>query len=339
MQIAELAEALNHASSDFEIGELQDMRVRLTSLDRPPCRGIFSKQTIHDDYAFHLGGRTELQFNIGKEKKDGVEMIRHGVAFSLEPSRTLPTIDPLRPKIARFNDYVRTHPEDFPGFWMWHYRGQSRSEDNLVSPISDEMIAPGTFIMLGRAVKADEVDVPSILADFDLLIPLYVFVESGGRAVTFSEGLPFTPGCPRFAESTSVTFPGRTNDVSLRHKQLQRMLYHLLCLEAGADNVAVEHSLNLGVRVDVVVRTNSRMTFYEVKVAPTVQSCLRPALGQLLEYACWPSADRAGELVVVGESEVDRDSAAYLRLLRDRFALPLWYRRIDTEHNALGERS
>lgn len=70
------------------------------------------------------------------------------------------------------------------------------------------------------------------------------------------------------------------------------------------------------------------MAFYELKVAPSIQACVRLALGQLLEYAHWPSDARAVELIVVGEGTPDEDARAYLRLLRDRFTLPVWYRQI-----------
>ncbi len=154
----------------------------LRSLKRAPASSIFNSQTIRDDYAFHVGGRTELQFNIGKEEHEQGDVIRHGVAFSLETSQTLPVIDPLLPKIARFNDYVRSHPEDFPGLRMWHWDEHSgRSDDRPVGPISDDLIRPGIFIMLGRYVRDDEVDLPGILADLDHLLPLYTYVESDGQ--------------------------------------------------------------------------------------------------------------------------------------------------------------
>lgn len=339
MLIPELADDLNRASGNFEIGRLQEIRVRLKSLKRAPCHGIFGTQTVHDGYAFHVGGRSELQFNIGREEHDGGDVIRHGVAFSLELSQTLPTLDPLLPKISRFNDYLRSHPEDFPGFRMWYYSDEGRSDDQAVAPIPDDLVVAGTFIMLGRYVPVGEADVPGILEDFDRLLPLYVFVESGRHGPTSAKGPAFHPGCPDFAVSTTTTLSDRTIDVALRHKEVQRVLYDLLCREAGRDNVRMEHPLDLGVRVDAAVRQEGGFTFYEVKVAPTAQSCLRAALGQLLEYAHWPSADRAGELIVVGEAVLDSDGEKYLRFLRERFALPLWYRRIDITRKALEGRS
>jgi hypothetical protein len=339
MTIPDLANALNEASSDFEIGHLQEIRVRLRSLDRAPSRGIFNHQTIHEDWAFHVGGRTELQFNIGKEEHEGGDVIRHGIAFSLELSQTLPTIDRLLPKIARFNDYVRSHPEDFPGLRMWHFRDDVRSEDRSVGPIPDDLIQVRTFIMLGRYVGVDDVDVPAILMDFDRLLPMYTYVESGSHGPSSSEIRGFEPGCPRFAETATAILPARTVDVALRHKAVQSVLYDLLCQEAGKENVRVEYPLDFGARVDAAVRQNGKLIFYEVKIAPTVESCVRAALGQLLEYAHWPSADRASEIVIVGEATLDADGEAYLRLLRERYALPLWYRRIDLDGHVLGGKS
>lgn len=340
MKIPDLANALNEAAGRFDIGRLQEMRVRLRSLDRMPSRTIFGSRTIHDTYAFHVGGRTELQFNIGSEDLDGVTHIRHGLAFSLELSQTLPTLDPLLPKILTFNHYVRTQPEDFSGFRMWHSGPDGRSEDRSVGPIQDALITPGTFIMLGRHVPAEKVHVPTILADFDRLLPLYVFVESTeASSASSAEPEPFRPGCPAFMEHTTASLSEQTVDVALRHGVIERVLYQQLCDEAGAANVRMEHSLAFGVRVDAAVRSNEEFAFYEVKVAPTVQSCVRAALGQLLEYAYWPDADRARELIVVGEPEVDNESRAYLSLLRKRFGLPLWYRRIDLERAVLGERT
>lgn len=340
MLISELANALNEASADFEIGRLQEIRVRLRSLKRTPACGIFNRQTIRDDYAFHVGGRTELQFNIGKEEREQGEVIRHGVAFSLETSRTLPVIDPLLPKIARFNDYVRSHPEDLPGLRMWHWDESSgRSSDHPVGPISDDLIRPGIFIMLGRYVGDDEVNPPDILADFDRLLPLYTYVESEGQGPRYSQGRDFEPGCPRFAETATVVLSERTLDVALRHKAVQQVLYDVLCQEAGKENVRVEYSLDFGVRVDAAVQRDGKLVFYEVKIAPTAQSCIRAALGQLLEYAHWPSTERASEIVVVGEAALDSDGQAYLRLLRERYALPLWYRQINLDGRVLADKS
>lgn len=324
--IQELAAALNAAADSFAIGRLQELRAQLRSRSRVGPPALFDQRTIHDGYAFHVGGRKELQFNIGVETRNGRVGIRHGVAFSLEPSRSLPTIEPLRPKIDRFNEYLRSHPEDFPGFLMWHSDQGGQHPDHDVAPIADDLVRPGVFVTLGRWVQQGEVDPRAILLDFDRLLPLYAYVESEGTRPLPREARTFKPGCPEFVSTATAFIPERAGEIALRHKVLQRALYECLSVESGAENVAIEHELDLGVRVDAAVRQRTGMAFYELKVAPSIQACVRLALGQLLEYAHWPSDARAAELIVVGEGTPDEDARAYLRLLRDRFTLPVWYR-------------
>ena len=224
---------------------------------------------------------------------------------------------------------------------MWHFHKGDLSEDRAVGPIPDDLIAVDTFIMLGRRVPVDEVNVRRILADFDRLLPLYVYVETNTdrHSSPVPSELDFKPGCPSFVESTSRTLPEPTVEVALRHQQLQKELYKHLCQEAGRENVRVEQPLAFGVRVDAVVHQDGEYSFYELKVAPTAQSCIRAALGQLLEYAYWPATERASELIIVGEPELREDDSDYLRLLRQRFDLPLWYRRIDTDRSVLEKKS
>ena len=334
--IQTLAEALHSAAGNFAVGQLQELRAQLHSRSRASPPALFDHRTIHDDYAFHVGGRKELQFNIGVETRDGRRCIRHVVAFSLEPSRSLPTIEPLRPKIDRFNEYLRSHPEDFPGFWMWHWDQGERRPDHEVAPIPADLVRPGVFVALGRWVPQGEVDARAILMDFDRLLPLFAYVESDSARGAPPEARRFKPGCPDFVTTTTAIIHGRSGEIALRHKVLQRALYKCLSTESGEENVAIEHELDLGVRVDAAVRQTHGMAFYELKVASTIQACVRLALGQLLEYAHWPSGTRAAELIIVGEATADEDARAYLQLLRDRFTLPVWYRQIAGTPPVLG---
>src|SRR2546426_10431872 len=93
-----IAHELNSRASAYAIGALQEVRADLKKLGRQPGRDIFTSQTIADEWAFHHGGRSELQFNIGMENVSNVTKLRHGVAFSFETSRTLHSIDILIPK-------------------------------------------------------------------------------------------------------------------------------------------------------------------------------------------------------------------------------------------------
>jgi hypothetical protein len=337
MDIPTLAERLNASASRFSIGRLQELRARLRSLSRVGSLAIFDYRTIHENYAFHVGGRKELQFNIGTETVNGARHIRHGVAFSLELSQSLPSIEPLLPKISRFNEYVRSQPEDFPGFSMWaNAKKSGRCLEHGVTPIEERTVAAGTFIMLGRHVPEADVDGDAILIDFDRLIPLYAYVEGDGTQHLSPTPTAFRPGCPEFVAAAKTFRSERTIDVALRHKVLQNALFQCLSAEAGDSNVAIEHELDLGLRVDGAVRLGTQFAFYELKVAPSVQACVRPAIGQLLEYAHWPAASRARELIIVGECAADPEAEQYLRFLRDTFSLPIWYRQLSMSPLTLG---
>ncbi|HYR91053.1 MAG TPA: hypothetical protein VE422_43755 [Terriglobia bacterium] len=337
--ISQLAEALNQEATGFQIGNLQQLRMQLHRGERPAAKSIFDRRTIQDHYAFHVGGRTELQFNVATFEREGATVVRDGVAFALEPSQTLPTIEPLLPKIERFNDYVRSNPEDFYGFRMWHHTDGRLYPDHAVIPIDDELIVEGNFIMVGRWVPPSQVSIQQFLSDFDRLLPLYIYTESGQARPQLLSPPPFRAGCPEFVTRTTASTPARTVDVALRHKALQGLLYTILSIEAGADNVAIEHPLELGGSVDAAVRRTNGFSFYELKVAPNVQSCMRSASGQLLEYAYWPSAARADELIVVGEHAPDAEERSYLELLRKRFGLPIFYRQINMETGRLGTKT
>src|SRR4051794_10143662 len=97
-----IAKELNSRSAGHPIGQLQSIRKALKAFRRLPSREIFTDRTIHKEWAFHHGGRTELQFNIGLEVVDGIERLHHGVAFSFQLSQTLPDIDVLVPKARLF---------------------------------------------------------------------------------------------------------------------------------------------------------------------------------------------------------------------------------------------
>ena len=172
--IRTLATTLNDLSQSYDIGQLQSLRKALRG--RPSrTRKIFSKQTIHEDYAFHDGGRSEIQFNIGLE--DRGSLVRFGLAFSLELGQSLPSIDPLKPKIQRFNQFLRDQPALFQQMKMWVWDENGRSAALPVHEIGSELIRPDIFILVGRMEPAGDVEPEEILTTFDELLPIYRFVE------------------------------------------------------------------------------------------------------------------------------------------------------------------
>lgn len=98
---AMVGEEINRRSKNYKIGGLQELRKIIKKQSRLASRRIFDRRTIFENWAWHYGGRTELQFNIGVED----DFLRYGVAFSLECCQSLPSIDVLVPKMARFNEF------------------------------------------------------------------------------------------------------------------------------------------------------------------------------------------------------------------------------------------
>ena len=327
------AMALNSKAQSYRIGTLQQLRSDLHGLKRRPGINIFSSQTITADRAFHHGGRSELQFNIGTGEGTDGTMFRYGVAFSFETSQSLPTIDVLIPKVRLFNDFLRRHPDLYADMRIWNWCDRGRSGESLPGPIPHEWVSKGVFVFLGHRSSVQELDGDRILAEMDRLLPLYEYVESKGGRHRLSkpdeERFVFRPGCTSKAAATKASYAQQELDVNLRHNQLQDALYRRLVKRHGAGNVGTESSTGIGTRVDLVVRQPSGYSFYEIKTSLEPRACIREALGQLLEYAFWPGSQEAYQLIVVGETAADVDVKEYCRRLNMRFSLPIQYQHIE----------
>ena len=330
MTIAKIVAEIERRAQTHEIGRLQEIRKELKGKSRLPCHTIFHDETVKDIYAFHYGGRKELQFNIGTEPYD---RIRHGVAFSFESSRALPDPDLLVPSAKRFNEFLRRLPNSYPdmSMWFWDENGQ-RSADYRTIPIEADLIRRGVFIFMGKTQSSNNINFDLILEDFDRLLTLYRFVEGHETipALPLRERarFEFRPGCSVKSSRTTASYAERELDVNLRHNGIQAALHKHLCSHYGDDNVGAESS-NADGRVDIVVRQNGHYWFYEIKTAVTARGCISEALSQLLEYSYWPGAQVAERLVVIGESPLDAQSEQYLSILRERFGLTIEYEQFE----------
>lgn len=171
--IREIAERLNlsAAANNYKISKLQEIRKERLKLKRTSCKTIFSKEIIGEgeDWAYHYGGRSELQFNIGFEEKK----FRYGVAFSFRTSRDpkIRTLDSFVPKLQRFNQFLRDHPE----LWNRYEISQFHINKKSFLPIaqkSDIELIPHTFVFFGVRIDADSVNYENenVLKTFDDLL-------------------------------------------------------------------------------------------------------------------------------------------------------------------------
>jgi hypothetical protein len=327
--IEPIAHAINARAKPFTIGTLQTIRKELHGFAKRPGTNIFSGQTIHPHWAFHHGGRSELQFNIGLEDHTGEQELRHGVAFSFELSQALPSIDVLVPKARLFGEYLQLYPDLYADMRIWDYRDGVRSGDYPPGPVMPELVRAGCFVFLGKRQPVGAIDYNAILVDFDRLLPLYLFVESGGRELREAKSFAFHAGCSEKASATSASLAERELNINLRHTLLQAALCDRLIEQYGAENVADEHPSGLGTKIDVVLRRSAKeFWYYEIKTGLSPRACIREALGQVIEYAHWPGANEATRLIICGETALDDDGATYLKTLQQRFRLPVAYERI-----------
>jgi hypothetical protein len=330
-QLESIALEINAKSKNYAIGELQNIRKKMKRLKNLSFLSIFSSQTIFPDYAFHHGGRKELQYNIGIEShKKG--FLRYGIAFSLETSRSLPNINDLIPKIKLFNQYIQLNSELFNDMRMWYFKDNRRSDDYLPTIIPAELVKNKVFIFLGKQEPINKLDYDGILNDFDRLLPLYKYVESGEQIQPRSSNrtslFEFIPGCNIKVTAIRATYTEKELDITLRHKLIQKKLYAIMAKKYGKSNVSTENPSGVGTNIDLVVRQRKSYWFYEIKVAQSPRACLRQAIGQLLEYAFWFGSKNASRLLVVGEIPLDKNGEKYIKTLRKKFNLPIEYEHI-----------
>jgi hypothetical protein len=337
--LSEIVAEVDRRAVEYPIGQLQSLRKTIHGLSRMPAREVFG-YARDEHWTFHIGGRDELQFNLGIEEPfPQGDDLRYGVAFSFETSRSLPSIEPLIPKVALFNEYLREFAEDFSGFWMWHYFGGERSDLRRPAPIDHELVRKGVFLFLGGIGDSAAPDYATILDTLSRFVPLYRFIESntaGKQQPSFSEP-PVRLGCPDRPTQTSGTLAERLLAIDLRHNALQAKLYNELVVEHGYSYVVVEHPAASGGKIDIAVIKRDRRLIFEIKTAVTPGGCIRQAVGQLLEYSCWPNSPIVHELVVVGEPTPDAETSAYLQRLNENFPVSISYRQVQISCRPCGK--
>lgn len=327
--LQEIVVEVDRLAPAHPIGVLQDLRKTFRGLGRKPTRNVFD-WARDPSWTFHVGGRDELQFNLGIEEPVLGLDLRYGVAFSLELSQSLPTIDPLLPKIALFNDFVREHPERLGGLQMWHHADGERSPPRPPGPIEGHLVRRGTFVFLGKLGSSADPDYEDVLTTLDSLLPLWTFIEervAGGEPPTRGEWT-VKPGLPSRTRTSAMTTVERQISIERRHVALQDALHAHLVSAHGHDAVGVEQVAPGGGIADAVAKTSRGLVLFEIKTAATARGCVREALGQLLDYGCWPGVPRPVELCVVGEPALDGSTAEYIEALNARFPVPLTYRSI-----------
>ena len=91
-------------------------------------------------------------------------------------------------------------------------------------------------------------------------------------------------------------------------------------------------------KVDIIgkVKGTGEIHFFEIKTYSAKRS-IREALGQILEYAHYPSKEQANKLFIIGPEEPGLDEIAYMSYLRNKYHLPVWFRWYSFAENNLSD--
>ncbi len=145
------------------------------------------------------------------------------------------------------------------------------------------------------------------------------------------KGTPRRQKYKREAKNVEVVY--QHDLISVRLTEHLRTLY-------GFENVTPEHNAGYGRNsIDVVVRQNGEFTFYEIKTYNSLKSCIREAIGQLMEYSMWLNNLKAKELIIVSPflGKIEKVSI-YMKHIRKTYNIPLFYQTFDLETNILSEK-
>ena len=331
MNLSEIIQELNERAKTHPVGDIQNFRKKIKGLQRVPTKLIFHSQPRDPEWTFHSGGREELQYNVGFEEVENTQTLRFGVAFSFETSQSLPDIDVLVPQVKYFNEFIQHNFEEFADMRMWYWR-EKPSSDYMPTIIPPELVTEGVFVFLGKRQPVERIDFEVILDSFDRLLPLYKYVVSNGNlsliSSTQANDSTFQPGRTVKKSSTTATITQHELDIVLRHNVMQQALSEKLANIYGEENVREEYQNVTGSKVDIALQREEVLWFYEIKTSPSPRYCIRQALGQLLEYAFWPTSPNVTKLIIVGESPLDDESDEYIKMLQTQFGLPVEYEQI-----------
>jgi len=222
--------------------------------------------------------------------------------------------------------------------WVKQMRQDVESIGGNISQLSTNRIKPNIAINIRFKPKDVTIYDPRlrVVGDHKILrIPRY-------QPLDWDDGFPsFDDQPPKKILTTPIDNPLRSElertrsaqescSVDPRHIRLQNNLYKYLCKIHGSRLIQYEQDF-----VDLIVNKKTGKIFYEIKMEPTVKRCIRLAVGQLLEYSHYPDAERARQIIVVGDAESSQDDIKYLNKLRRKYRLPIYYARFNWEAGKL----
>ena len=223
--------------------------------------------------------------------------------------------------------------------WLKEMEEQLRSVGADVSDFQN--VDPEIFAVIKYRTKSLQLlDIPIKFSADDPTVTAsyYILLNQKHTPKLFvgTKKFSFYPGHKKKKHSMKSTYERQSFEVDLVHNKIQTNIFTQLSKIYGERNVGTEQDTGYESQIDLVVRdSNNKFIFYEIKTAYSVRLCIREALGQLMEYAFYPKANNAKKLIVVSPNPINSDTKTYLEAIRQRFKVPIYYQRYDSEKKEL----
>lgn len=337
MDIKEIAETINAKAKDYQMSTFFQLRKQLHGKERVKSKNIFTSQSIFDDYAYHIGGRHELQFNIGFIKRDGEDKFRYGVALSLEENKSLPEYRELEKQFIRFTEFLKVNKSKLSHYELY-YHDDVREDRCYISidKLNDKLYRRDVFIFFGKIIPHDEIDIDDVLTTFDRLLEIYIYAEGTDEIKKDEKKIKSKSDIAEKAEEAIRKITAKTIVSDLRHIKIQKKIFRIFCDIFGEEHVSYEDTTDIGTNIDLVVDA-SEFIYYEIKTHPHIRLCIREALGQLIEYAYWSNKKKPDKLIIISENPITNDTKEFLRTLREDINLNIYYQYFDFDNNKLSK--
>lgn len=223
--------------------------------------------------------------------------------------------------------------------WLKEMKGQLHDAGVDIEEFNN--IKSQDFAVIKYRVKSMQIlDPPQEFSSNDSAVPAKYYILLNKRKTptlrTTTKKFSFSPGHKDKKNSAKSKYETQSTEIDLIQNRIQKNIFRQLVKVYGKRNVGTEQDTGFGSLVDLVVRDiDKKFIFFEIKTSYSVKLCIREALSQLLEYAFFPNVNNAKKLIIVSPNEITPDSKKYMRSIRKRFKIPIYYQKYDSEQKAL----
>ncbi|MCC6817227.1 MAG: hypothetical protein IT267_12500 [Saprospiraceae bacterium] len=142
-------------------------------------------------------------------------------------------------------------------------------------------------------------------------------------------------GKKKLKGKAKANYKSKSKEIDLTHNLISDAMMDYLIKKYGEDKVRRECRVIGNNRIDIVVRENNMDIFYEIKTYPHLITSLRYALGQLIEYSCFPNTRKAKQFYLVSNIKADQKFINYILHLNKLFGFNLGYICFDIESESI----